>query len=88
MSCVTIDVSSFCDCDQWIMRQFVADNPRFIARYVVDHYEAQAITNAFFSVDTFFFLSGLLVVYLGLRQLDKSNGKMNVPLMYFYRYVR
>ena len=66
----------------------LTDNSRAIARYFVNHYEAQAIINAFYSVDSFFFLSGLLVVYLGLRQLNKRHGNMNVPLMYFYRYVR
>ncbi|XP_017850511.2 nose resistant to fluoxetine protein 6 [Drosophila busckii] len=41
-----------------------------------------------FSVDTFFFLSGLLVVMLGLRAMLKAKGKLNIPLMYLHRYLR
>lgn len=65
-----------------------SDNIFFLAQYTVNHYEFQALTNAFFSVDSFFFLSGLLVVYLGLRQLKRREGRMNVPMMYLHRYLR
>ncbi|XP_034653957.1 nose resistant to fluoxetine protein 6 [Drosophila subobscura] len=41
-----------------------------------------------FSVDTFFFLSGLLLVVISLRFLDKTKGKINVPMMYLHRYLR
>ncbi|XP_020803371.1 O-acyltransferase like protein-like [Drosophila serrata] len=41
-----------------------------------------------FSVDTFFFLSGFLLVVIGLRALEKSKGRLNVPLMYVHRYLR
>jgi len=47
-----------------------------------------AILNALYSVDTFFFLSGLLVAYLGLKHMSKQNGRLNVPLMYLQRYLR
>ncbi|EDV92469.1 GH24037 [Drosophila grimshawi] len=46
------------------------------------------ITHALFSVDTFFFLSGLLVVMVALRAMERSRGKLNVPLMYLHRYLR
>ena len=67
---------------------YFSDNLRFLARYAVQHYEFQVIMNAYFSVDSFFFLSGLLVVYLGMKQLCRREGKMNVPFMYLYRYLR
>ena len=67
---------------------YCTDNLYFPARYFVDHWEFQAIGNATLSVDSFFYLSGLLAVFLGLRELSKSNGRMNVPLMYLYRYIR
>ncbi|SPP73715.1 nose resistant to fluoxetine protein 6 [Drosophila guanche] len=41
-----------------------------------------------FSVDSFFFLSGLLVVMISMRLLDKTKGKINVPMMYLHRYLR
>ncbi|KAJ8301037.1 hypothetical protein KUTeg_022556 [Tegillarca granosa] len=44
--------------------------PKMIGRF-------QAIANAYVSVGTFFALSGLLVSYLGLKELKKNNGKLN-----------
>ncbi|XP_016949352.1 nose resistant to fluoxetine protein 6 [Drosophila biarmipes] len=41
-----------------------------------------------FSVDTFFFISGLLLVSIGLRSLEQTKGRLNVPLMYLHRYLR
>ncbi|KAH8349031.1 hypothetical protein KR067_001463 [Drosophila pandora] len=41
-----------------------------------------------FAVDTFFFISGLLVAMVPLRTMEKANGKLNIPLMYLHRYLR
>ncbi|EDW66331.2 uncharacterized protein Dvir_GJ15968 [Drosophila virilis] len=49
---------------------------------------AQLIVHAVFSVDTFFFLSGLLVVMIALRSMERTKGRLNVPLMYLHRYLR
>ncbi|XP_076807344.1 nose resistant to fluoxetine protein 6-like [Clavelina lepadiformis] len=65
-----------------------SDNMKFVGEYFINHFEFQAIGNATLSVDSFFFLSGLLVVYLGMRELKKRNGKINIPLMYVHRYIR
>ncbi|EDV92468.1 GH24038 [Drosophila grimshawi] len=46
------------------------------------------IMHAQFSVDTFFFLSGFLVAMVALRAMERSRGKLNVPLMYLHRYLR
>ncbi|XP_030568502.1 nose resistant to fluoxetine protein 6-like [Drosophila novamexicana] len=46
------------------------------------------IMHGLFSVDTFFFLSGLLVVMVALRSMERTKGKLNVPLMYLHRYLR
>ncbi|CAH1786929.1 unnamed protein product [Owenia fusiformis] len=50
----------------------------------------QPIINAFFSVDAFFFLSGLLVGYLVLKEMEKKGGwsKLNWPLYYVHRFWR
>eukprot|EP00794_Sanderia_malayensis_P018808 gene18808-20704_t len=48
------------------------------------------ITNGFFSVDTFFLLSGLLASYLMLRRFNKAE-KQPFPIVmmaYFHRFVR
>lgn len=49
---------------------------------------AQMVVNATFSVDTFFYLSGFLVAYIGMKELLRREGKMNVLLMYISRYIR
>lgn len=41
------------------------------------------------AVDTFLLLSGLLVSYVWLKQMDGRKEKcFNVPLYYLHRYVR
>ncbi|GBM27686.1 Nose resistant to fluoxetine protein 6 [Araneus ventricosus] len=54
----------------------------------IDHWTLQVILNGFFSVDSFFVLSGFLVGYLYFQQAAKTDGK--IPWLYFYihRYVR
>ncbi|XP_030378183.1 nose resistant to fluoxetine protein 6-like [Scaptodrosophila lebanonensis] len=49
---------------------------------------AQLLIHGVLSVDTFFFLSGLLVCMVALRLIEKQKGKLNVPLMYLHRYLR
>ncbi|KAH8396111.1 hypothetical protein KR222_003465, partial [Zaprionus bogoriensis] len=46
------------------------------------------IIHGLFSVDTFFFLSGLLLVMVSLRSMERSKGRLNVPLMYLHRVLR
>ena len=48
----------------------------------------QALLNAFVSVDTFFLMSGLLVSYLLLRELERNKGRFNIGLFYLHRYIR
>lgn len=48
----------------------------------------QVILNGTLSVDTFFTISGLLVSYLLLRQLDHQKGRVNFGLFYLHRYLR
>jgi peptidoglycan/LPS O-acetylase OafA/YrhL len=48
----------------------------------------QFITNGLFAVDTFFLLSGLLVAFTQLRQLDQNNGVFNLKRFYLHRYIR
>nr|XP_002741291.2 PREDICTED: nose resistant to fluoxetine protein 6-like [Saccoglossus kowalevskii] len=64
----------------------MADNSAVIGD-IMKRFTFQAISNATFSVDTFFFLSGLLVTYLTLREL-KEGRKINWFLFYFHRFWR
>ncbi|XP_028514784.1 nose resistant to fluoxetine protein 6-like [Exaiptasia diaphana] len=66
---------------------FLANN-LLTASKIMHRFSFQAIRNGTFSVDSFFFLSGLLVSYIGLRRMGKNNGRL--PLLHFYlhRYWR
>ncbi|SPP88232.1 nose resistant to fluoxetine protein 6 [Drosophila guanche] len=46
------------------------------------------INEGVFAVDTFFFISGMLVSMVALRSIEKAKGKLNIPLMYLHRYLR
>lgn len=48
----------------------------------------QGVVNSIHAVDSFFVLSGLLVSYGLLRELDRNKGRLNVPLFYLHRYLR
>lgn len=43
--------------------------------------------NGYVSVDSFFFLSGLLVCFIFFRDISKK-GYYDVPLQYLHRYIR
>lgn len=45
------------------------------------------IQNGVLAVDTFFFLSGCLVSFIGFKKLEASR-KLNIPMMYIHRYLR
>ena len=66
--------------------QAVLDNP-WAALPVTSRFTFQVIGNATFSVDTFFFLSGLLVAYLALREV-KEKGKLNWIHYFLHRFWR
>ncbi len=51
-------------------------------------WQMQGIANSIYLVDTFFLLSGLLVAYGLVRELDLNSGRFNVPLFYLHRYLR
>ncbi|GAU88231.1 hypothetical protein RvY_00971 [Ramazzottius varieornatus] len=48
----------------------------------------QIVLNAGYAVDSFFLLSGLLISYVLLRDLQKNNGRLNWALVYFHRWWR
>ena len=63
-------------------------NPLLFLRYIAGRYSFQAIINAYFSVDSFFFLSGLLVSYLTLREMSRKNGRFPLLTFYVHRLLR
>ena len=57
--------------------------PNFLRRF-----SFQPVVHSTFSVDSFFFLSGVLVAYLTLRQMKKRNGRFPFIHYYVHRYLR
>jgi len=58
-------------------------------RTLLERFTFQAINpGAFFAVDTFFFLSGILVAYIIFRQMDKKKGRFPFLQYYLHRYLR
>eukprot|EP00057_Strongylocentrotus_purpuratus_P034139 XP_794070.3 PREDICTED: nose resistant to fluoxetine protein 6 [Strongylocentrotus purpuratus] len=71
----------------FILMAGVVGNPS-VALDFIGRFGFQAVANAFFSVDSFFFLSGLLVAYMALGKMAKTGGKLPWFWFYFHRYWR
>ncbi|XP_066294090.1 nose resistant to fluoxetine protein 6-like isoform X1 [Branchiostoma lanceolatum] len=66
------------------------DNPLY-GLNIIKRFSFEPILNGFLSVDSFFFLSGVLMAYLMLLQLDKfrrEGRRFPYWLLYFHRYWR
>ena len=63
------------------------NNALYATETLRSRFTFQAIANGAFSVDTFFFLSGLLVAYLTVKELN-DKGKMNWVYYFCHRYWR
>ena len=55
---------------------------------VFDHFWGVMGPGGFYAVDIFFCITGLLVSYFLLIELEKTQGKLRWGLMYFHRIVR
>ena len=55
---------------------------------VIPRYISQVIINGFLSVDSFFFLSGVLVSYLTLREMKRRKGTFPLVPYYLHRILR
>ncbi|XP_074653885.1 nose resistant to fluoxetine protein 6-like isoform X2 [Tubulanus polymorphus] len=55
---------------------------------IIKTFTFQVIGNGTFSVDTFFFLSGLLVGYVTLNHLKQNDGALKWWKFYFHRFWR
>ena len=68
--------------------QFSSVNNVVLSPTVASNYSFQAVGNAYFSVDSFFFLSGVLVAYLTLKEMKKKDGRFPFLHYYIHRYLR
>ena len=71
----------------WFAIPGTVDNQLMILP-ILSRFSFQAVGNAFYSVDSFFFLSGVLVAYLTLREMKKKNGQFPFLMFYIHRYLR
>ena len=46
----------------------------------------ELLVNGYFSVDSFFFMSGFLVAYFSFIEMEK--GRLNIVLYYVHRFIR
>ena len=67
--------------------EFGTDN-MLILLSLVKRFSFQAVVNATFAVDSFFFLSGVLVAYPTLRQMKRKKGRFPFLHYYIHRYLR
>ncbi len=51
-------------------------------------YPMRIVVNAIPSVDSFFVLSGCLLAYIAFKEMDRSQGSLNLPLFYLHRFIR
>ncbi|KAH8337649.1 hypothetical protein KR074_002751 [Drosophila pseudoananassae] len=49
---------------------------------------ASFVLHSFFSVDSFFVIGGMLVSFIMMRIMERSDGKLNMLMMYLHRLIR
>ena len=76
----------------WSMNYDRLANIAHLLGEVAPRFTFQAVVNGYFAVDTFFFLSGLLMAFLTLRQMARRQGRFykRFPFLMYYlhRYLR
>ena len=77
-----------CHTHVWVAVFGKIDNASSLLYNVAPRFTFQAILNGFFSVDSFFFLSGVLAAYLTLREMARRKGKFPILMYYIHRYLR
>ncbi|XP_033626269.1 nose resistant to fluoxetine protein 6-like [Asterias rubens] len=66
----------------------ITDNTVALFAWLQTHFGFQAVANAFYSVDSFFFLSGFLLSYLTFPRFEELKTVKRWALFYFHRYWR
>ena len=77
-----------CHTPYWVVLTELTTNPLVFITKVAPRFSFQAILNGFFAVDSFFFLSGALVAYLTLREMERRRGWFPFITYYLHRYLR
>ncbi len=73
----------------WVFIQTVVRIDNILTLFSIGkRFSFQVVSSGFFSVDSFFFLSAVLVAYLTLRQMKKKGGRFPYINYYVHRYLR
>ena len=70
------------------IRKNVLINTDYVMKHYRPQFSYQAIIQSQFSVDSFFFMSGVLAAYLVLIEMQKKEGRFPVLIYYLHRYLR
>ena len=66
----------------------IMENPLEPIETIPERFLYQPLVNGFFAVDNFFILSGLLMSYLSIREIEHRHGKFPIALFYIHRFLR
>uniref|UniRef100_T2M7V7 Leukocyte receptor cluster member 1 n=1 Tax=Hydra vulgaris TaxID=6087 RepID=T2M7V7_HYDVU len=71
----------------YFLHNVSTDNLHASLENFINTFSFQAISNAYVSADTFFLMSGFLVAYVSIKNMDKK-GEINLLLFYLHRLLR
>ena len=72
----------------WQLYFMVAANGSEFNEKIPSHFLFQPVVNFTFSVDSFFVLSGLLLSYLSMKEMERHQGKFAFISFYLHRLLR
>ena len=72
----------------WIQVAVLLKDPIKFITTIPQRFSFQAVMGGYFAVDSFFFLSGTLVAYLTLREMERKKGWFPFLTYYLHRYLR
>ena len=72
----------------WAMQYNVVANIFEVFQTVPTRFLFQIVVNAFFAVDSFFVLSGLLLSFLSMKEIEQRQGKFPFISFYVHRLLR
>ena len=72
----------------WQLHFMVVANGSEFAEKIPSHFLFQPVVSFAFSVDSFFVLSGLLLSYLTMKEMERHQGKFTFTSFYLHRLLR
>ena len=72
----------------WGLFYRVTDNAVYAIENVPKTFAFQPVANSYLSVDSFFVMSGLLLSYLGIKEMERRKGKFPFVFFYVHRILR